>query len=81
MLNFGIQEAMVASKVLNSKFDHCRRRILNFGIKEVLVVKNLDFADWPFPESAAAKLKKSQIWFRGLGIIITASAKYKNAKN
>ena len=50
------------------------------GIKEVLVVKNVDCADWPFPESAAAKLNKTQIWFRGLGIIMNASAKYRNVK-
>ena len=69
-LNFGNKEVMVASKIQSS----------SLGIKEVQTVKNLDFADWPFPESAAAQLKKSKIWFRGLGIIITASSKYKNVE-
>ena len=55
MLSFGIKEVMVASKTKNRKF----------GIKEVLVVKILDFADWPFPESAAAKLKHSKYDFAG----------------
>ena len=61
---------MVASKIQNPA-----AAAAEFG---VLVLK--DFADWPFPESAAAKLKAIKIWFRGLGIIITTSAKYKNAK-
>ena len=26
----------------------------------ILVIKNSNFADWPFPESAAVKLKKSK---------------------
>ena len=61
----------------SSKSGRCRGRISNFGIKEVMVVKDLDFVDWSFSENAAAKLKKSKIRFRGLGIIITAPAKYK----
>ena len=53
---------MVASKIKNQSSAAVAAEfwILNLGIKEVLVVKNLDFADWPFQESAAAKLKKLQ---------------------
>ena len=57
ILGWGIKEVIVASKIISSKFGRCRGRTLNLGIKEVLVVRSLDFADWPFPESAAAKLK------------------------
>ena len=32
-----------------------------------MLVESLDFADWSFPESAAAKFKKSKILFRGAG--------------
>ena len=74
---------MVTSKVQHPKSAAAAAEllILNVGIKEVMVVKKLDFAHWPFSESAAAKFKNgSNIWFRGLGIIIAASAKYKNAK-
>ena len=73
ILIFGINEVMVTSKIQKPAAAAAELWILNFGIKDVLVVNNLDFADWPFPESAAAKLKQSNIWFRGLGIIITAS--------
>ena len=59
-LSFGIIEVMVAIKIKDSKIGRCRGRFLNFGIKEVLVVRNLDFEDWPFQENAAAKLNKFQ---------------------
>ena len=71
---------MVASTIQHSAAAAADFLILNFGIMEVMVVRSLDFADCPFPESVTAKLKKSKIWFRGMGIIITASAKYKNVK-
>ena len=68
---------MIASKVQSSNFGAAAAElwVLNSGIKEVMVVRSLHFADWSFPESAAAKLNKSKILFRGLGIVITASAK------
>ena len=49
---------MVASKTQKSAAAAADVWTLNVGIKEVLVVRNLGFADWPFPESAAVKLKK-----------------------
>ena len=48
---------MVASKIQISAAAAAEMLILIFGIKEALVVTNLDFAGWPFLESAAAKLK------------------------
>ena len=66
-MNFGIKEVTVARQIENPKNGRCRGRKfkLGFGIKEVLVVKNLDFAGWPFPESAAAKLKNLKYDFVG----------------
>ena len=54
-------ELVKASNIQTSNFGHARCRFLNFGIQKVMVVKNLDFADWPFPGSAAAMFKESKI--------------------
>ena len=80
VLDFGTKEMMVASENKKSAAVAVEIGTLSFGIEEVKVVRKLDFEDWPFSESAAARLKKSKIWFRGLRIIITSSAKYRNAK-
>ena len=44
----------IASNVQNSKSGRRRGRFLQFCVEEVLVVKHLELADRPFPESAAA---------------------------
>ena len=63
-LMFGIEEVIVfASKIQNSDAAAVEFLIFSFGIKDVLVVRYLDFADWPFPERAAAKLKKPKYDF------------------
>ena len=48
-------------EILNSAAAAAEFRIWNLGIKEVMVVRNLDFVDWSFPESAAAKLKNIKV--------------------
>ena len=61
--NFGIKEVMVASNIKTLAAAAAEIWILDFGSKEVLVVKSLHFADWPFPESAAAKSKNTKYHF------------------
>ena len=58
---------MVTSKIQNSAAAAAEFWISEFGIKEVWVVKSLDFANWPFPESAAAELKRIQIMISRAG--------------
>ena len=65
---------MSASKTQSSAAAAADFWVFNFGSKI------LHFADWPFPESAAAKLDKSKILFHTLDIVIIASAKYTIAK-
>ena len=66
--SFGIKEVLVASKVQTSAA--VAADFLIFAIKEVLeVVINLDFADWPFSESAAVKLKSPKYEFAGWALL------------
>ena len=57
---FSIKEVIVANKDQISVAVAVIFLISDFAIKEVRMVKHLDFADWPFPESAAVKLKQFQ---------------------
>ena len=66
ILNLGIKEVMIASKIQNSAA--VVANLLNSGIKEVMVVRNLDFADWAFPESAAAP-KKQKYNYAGCALL------------
>ena len=56
---------MIASKIQNLAAAPAEFRILDLSIEEVLVVRNLDFADWPVPESAAAKSTNQKYDFAG----------------
>ena len=53
-MNSGIKEVVVASTIQKSA-----AAAAEFVIKEVMLVKHLDFADWPFPESAGYQILKS----------------------
>ena len=49
MLDLGIKEVMVASKIKKLKFDRCRSRFWNLGIKEVMVASKIQIRPQPRP--------------------------------
>ena len=69
LLGFGIKEVMVTSKVLNSAAAAAEFWTLNIGIKEVLVVRNLNFAGWYSQKVLAAKWKNPNYDFEGCALL------------
>ena len=68
---FGIIGVIVASKIQNSKIgrNSCRVQNLAFWYERSDGSQNLNFADWPFPESARAKLQNPEDDFVGWALI------------